>query len=258
VILKMGTKEVLYDTRTLGWGTDTDLYRSHAELLARLPARLHRTGQIVLKQARGTSGNGVWRVELLDAEAFGTGTHVRVQHAQPPDSPPQETTLTSFMERCGGYFAWSGSIVAQPFQSRLVDGMIRCYFVHDQVVGFCHQRPRGLLDSQPQVQQPQHGPPARPPMEDADTPTYAALRVSAERDWLPRMKELLDLDTHALPVIWDADFLFGPKDATGADTYVLCEINVSAVWPYPTQACRKIADASIARLDATRLARRLG
>ena len=95
-------------------------------------------------------------------------------------------------------------------------------------------------------------------MEDADTPKYGALRASAERDWLPRMKELLDLDTHALPVIWDADFLFGQRDATGADTYVLCEINVSAVWPYPTQASRKIADASIARIHASRMARRLG
>src|SRR6185312_16294390 len=27
-ILKMGTKEVLYTTRTLGWGTDTRLYRT--------------------------------------------------------------------------------------------------------------------------------------------------------------------------------------------------------------------------------------
>jgi hypothetical protein len=95
-------------------------------------------------------------------------------------------------------------------------------------------------------------------MEDADTPKYRTLRASAERDWLPRMKELLDLDTHALPVIWDADFLFGPKDATGAYTFVLCEINVSAVWPFPTQASGKIAAASIARLHATSITRHLG
>jgi hypothetical protein len=64
------------------------------------------------------------------------------------------------------------------------------------------------------------------------------------------MKELLDLHTHALPVLWDADFLLGPKDATGADTYVLCEINVSAVWPFPTQASRNIAEAALARVQA--------
>ena len=87
-------------------------------------------------------------------------------------------------------------------------------------------------------------------MEDPDTPRYQRLRANAEMDWLPKMKELLEIDTHSLPVIWDADFLFGPKDATGADTYVLCEINISAVWPYPTQASRTIAEATIGRLQA--------
>ena len=66
------------------------------------------------------------------------------------------------------------------------------------------------------------------------------------------MKELLDLDTHSLPVLWDADFLFGPKDANGGDTYVLCEINISAVWPYPTQASRQIAEATVARIRAAK------
>jgi len=32
-----------------------------------------------------------------------------------------------------------------------------------------------------------------------------------------------------LPIIWDADFLYGPKTPSGDDSYVLCEINVSAV-----------------------------
>jgi hypothetical protein len=85
-------------------------------------------------------------------------------------------------------------------------------------------------------------------MEDPDTPRYKELRARAEHDWVPGMMELLDLDRSSLPVLWDADFLFGPKDPTGADTYVLCEINVSAVWPYPTQASRTIAEASVARL----------
>jgi hypothetical protein len=89
-------------------------------------------------------------------------------------------------------------------------------------------------------------------MEGPDTPSYQALRAGAEHDWLPKMQELLDLEAHSLPVLWDADFLFGPKDASGADTYVLCEINISAVWPYPTQASRKIAEATLARLQAAK------
>jgi hypothetical protein len=52
VILKMGPKEVLLHTRTLGSGTDTDLYRTLPELHERLPARLRQNGRLVLKQAR--------------------------------------------------------------------------------------------------------------------------------------------------------------------------------------------------------------
>ena len=37
VILKMGVKEVLYQTRALGWGTDTELYLSAQDFDARFP-----------------------------------------------------------------------------------------------------------------------------------------------------------------------------------------------------------------------------
>ena len=114
VIARMGTKEVLFHTRTLGCGTDTDLYRTSEELFERFPIRLARAGQLVLKQARGTAGNGVWRVELQDtstrlpsAEAV-----VRIQHAQTRDPTFEITTLREFLERCHQYFAWSGSLIS--------------------------------------------------------------------------------------------------------------------------------------------------
>src|SRR6185295_18882577 len=62
VILRMATKQVLVDTATLGWGSDTRLYRSAAELREQLPARL-AGGPRVLKQHRGMGGQGVWKVE---------------------------------------------------------------------------------------------------------------------------------------------------------------------------------------------------
>jgi hypothetical protein len=40
VIFKMGVKEVLYSTRKLGWGADTDLYSSVEDFNQRFPARL--------------------------------------------------------------------------------------------------------------------------------------------------------------------------------------------------------------------------
>jgi hypothetical protein len=66
------------------------------------------------------------------------------------------------------------------------------------------------------------------------------------------MQRLLDIDTHALPAIWDADFLYGPKSASGEDSYVLCEINVSAVFPFPDEAIGKLARAAARRVRAVK------
>jgi uncharacterized protein DUF6815 len=62
------------------------------------------------------------------------------------------------------------------------------------------------------------------------------------------MMQLLEIDAGSLPIIWDADFLYGPHDASGKDTYVLCEINVSSVFPFPEQAPPEIARLARARL----------
>lgn len=253
VIMSMGTKEVLYHTRTLGWGSDTVIYRSPDELAERLPVRLARDRRVVIKQSRGTAGNGVWRVDRMDSTDLSPtrDARVRVLHAQSQDASSEELTLSAFVERLGQYFAWSGSLIVQPYQARLREGMIRCYLVHDQVVGFCHQWPNGLLDGvDPEPRQ-------RGAMEDADAPAFQALRRKVETEWVPAMQALLGLDTHRLPVIWDADFLYGPEAQSGEDTYVLCEINVSAVWPYPTQASRKIAEATLAAVQTAQLSHAL-
>ncbi len=62
-----------------------------------------------------------------------------------------------------------------------------------------------------------------------------------ETEWVPQMTELLSIARGDLPIIWDADFLYGPRAANGDDTYVLCEINVSSVFAIPDQAPAVIA-----------------
>ena len=59
---------------------------------------------------------------------------------------------------------------------------------------------------------------------------------------------MLGIETGSLPIVWDADFLYGPRTASGEDSYVLCEINVSSVFAIPDQA-----PAAIARLVLNRL-----
>jgi hypothetical protein len=78
VILKMGTKEVLVDTKALSWSSDTQLYRAFDDLCECLPSRLLERGPLVLKQHRGMGGDGVWKVGLDGAS---NGTTLVVQHA---------------------------------------------------------------------------------------------------------------------------------------------------------------------------------
>ena len=59
VILKMGTKEILFRTRDLGWGGDVYLYETLEQFTSEFPARL-ASGARVVKQNRGNGGIGVW------------------------------------------------------------------------------------------------------------------------------------------------------------------------------------------------------
>jgi hypothetical protein len=246
VILKMGVKEVLHRTKHLGWGTDTHLYGTAADFGDAFLLRLQSAGPRVLKQNRGNGGQGVWKVELV-SEPAGKASVVRVLEAR-RGCVPEELPLVEFITRCEGYFAAGGCIVDQPFQSRLPDGMIRCYMGIDKVVGFGHQFIKALIPPPPEGPNSPAAQPGPRIMHSAEAEPFQALRAKIEGEWTPQMMEVLGIDAESLPIIWDADFLYGPRTASGEDTYVLCEINVSSVFAIPDQA-----PAAIARLALNRL-----
>jgi hypothetical protein len=250
VILKMGVKEALYRTKHLGWGSDTHLYRTSAEFGAAFPGRLQSSGPRVIKQNRGNGGQGVWKVEHIPTRA-GAVDNVRVLHAQ-RGSIPQELPLHEFMARCEPYFDWGGCIIDQPFQRRLPDGMIRCYMGTDKVVGFGHQLIKALIPPPPEGPNSPAAQPGPRIMHGADAAPFQALRAKMEYEWTPQMMEVLGINVASLPVIWDADFLYGPKTASGEDSYVLCEINVSSCFAIPDQAPAAIARSVLKRLSNTR------
>ena len=167
-------------------------------------------------------------------------------------SEPKTLSLTEFMLSCAAYFADNGCIIDQPFQDRLPDGMIRCYMGTDKVVGFGHQLIKALIPPPPQGAASPEAQPGPRIMHPATAPEFQALRLKMENEWTPQMAQLLGIERDALPIIWDADFLYGPRTAAGADTYVLCEINVSSVMPIPDQAPAEIARLAGERLAASR------
>jgi Domain of unknown function (DUF6815) len=247
VILKMGVKEVLHRTKHLGWGTDTQLYRTIAEFRAQFPVRIS-DGPRVIKQNRGNGGQGVWKVEAVSSFA-GDAMPVRVLHAQ-RGSIVEQLSLGDFMRRCESYFSDSGCIIDQPFQPRLPEGMIRCYVGIDKVVGFGHQLIKALIAPPPEGPNSPEAQPGPRIMHGPDAAQFQALRVKMETDWVPQLMEILGIVKADLPIIWDADFLYGPRTPSGDDTYVLCEINVSSVFAIPDQAPAAIARSVCERLRA--------
>ncbi len=153
IILQLGTKEVLHQTRSLGWGSDTHLYRTMGDLRRELPARLAGGAARVLKQYRGQSGDGVWKVEYaapgaaLSPDSPATAL-VRARHAK-RGGIEETLTLSAFFARCAPYFAGDGRMIDQAWQARLPEGMIRCYLVHDTVAGFGHQAINALYPAPP-------------------------------------------------------------------------------------------------------------
>jgi hypothetical protein len=228
LIHKMGTKEVLYRTQKMSWGCDTLHYPALQAMRAEFPACLASGAPRVLKQMRGQSGDGVWKVELAkragsEPTELSLDATVRVRHAK-RGSVEEEIPLEQFLSRCEPYFAGQGGMIDQAYQSRLPEGMVRCYLVRDRVAGFGEQLVNALCPAAtgaPSNEAPQPGPRLYYP---PTRPDFQPLKDKLEREWLGELCRILALDQERLPVIWDADFLYGPKDADGADTYVLCEI----------------------------------
>ena len=242
-ILKLGTKDVLFDTRELPFGSDVRRVETLRQLEAELPERL-RSGARVLKQHRGQSGHGVWRVERADSESG--RILFRVRHAQ-RGSAEELLDMEALLERLRPYFehANGGHMIDQAWQPRLAEGMVRAYLVGDRVAGFGHQAINALHPGVPGEPPPQPGPRL---YHGPDLPQFQDLRNRLETEWVEMLRERVGLPRDRLPFLWDCDFMFGERAAGGSERYVLCEINVSSVAPFPPSAIPSIVSAVQRRL----------
>ena len=238
-ILRLGTKDVLLAVRDLPFGSDTHRVDSLEQLLNELPGRLAR-GARVLKQHRGHSGIGVWRIERRSAESFA------LRHAQ-RGAAEELVDWAQILQRLAPYFGHGGHMVDQAWQPRLVEGMTRAYLVRDRVVGFGHQAVNALYPAADGGVAPTPGPRL---YSDADDIRFQELRRRIEGSWVDLLCKSVGVMPDALPLLWDADFLLGHRDATGSERYVLCEINVSSVSPFPESALAPLVSAARMALAA--------
>ncbi|MBZ0285777.1 MAG: Cj0069 family protein [Anaerolineae bacterium] len=240
VIPKMGAKAVLYHTRHMGWGTDVCLYQTYEQFAAEFPKGLLEKKIRILKQDRSHSGEGVWKVERFTTSH--TDGAIRLMHAG--SDTVSEVALSTFIASWEAHFAAGGYLVEMPFLPRVAEGIIRCYMNQNRVIGFLHQLPKtdginvsgsGLLVTE--------GLPEGKRVYDADAPRYAGLKAKLETAWVSEMRNTLAIESDDLPVLWDTDFIMGDKTQSGEDTYLLCEINVSSVYPSAESPIGQLADS---------------
>jgi hypothetical protein len=233
-ILRLGTKDVLFETRDLPFGSDVHSIDSLQQLEAELPIRL-RQGARVLKQHRGHSGIGVWRVEASGDRAMTVQHAQRGSHPQRMDMAVLKTVLAQYFEPDAG-----GHMIDQAWQPRLTEGMVRAYLVEDRVTGFGVQAVNALHPDAP-LPGPRlyHGP---------DLPEYQSLKRALETTWVRQLRDAVGLPRTQLPLLWDCDFMLGDPSTDGAQRFVLCEINVCSVSPFPSSSIAPLVEAVRRRL----------
>ncbi|ERI07596.1 Cj0069 family protein [Aneurinibacillus aneurinilyticus] len=200
---------------------DTFAYYDIASFKKNFPKSLKK-GERVLKQNRGSTGEGIWRVQLAsdseEAEEVSLNATLRCTEAK--DNHVEEHTLETFMTFCEQYIIGeNGMLVDMPFLPRIKEGEIRLLMLHKTPVNVVHKKPA-------------EG-------EDAFSATLfsgAKYRYDSPEEWGGLVRSFLDslpvimerLGGYNLPLIWTADFILD-TDEQGHDCYILGEMNCSCV-----------------------------
>src|SRR5258706_14463975 len=104
-----------------------------------------------------------------------------------------------------------------------------------RVAGFGHQLSKALIPPPPEGPDSPEAQPGARIMHGPDAPSFQALRTLMENEWTPQMMKTLGIDEPSLPVIWDADFLYGPRDAAGGGTPFFCAGKRRACFVHPPE-----------------------
>lgn len=223
---------------------DVYTYYDFDTLKDKLPNTL-KNGVRVLKQNRGSTGEGIWRVEALGVEKIKgelpLDTKLKLTEAK--DNHTEEKTLQEFLEFCIQYLEGeNGMILDMPFLERIVEGEIRVLMLRDNVVNIVHKKPANKKDA-----------------FSATLFSGAKYRYDKPEQWpelVDSVKKSLPLiqsklGNYDLPLIWTADFILDTDKKTGKDKYILGEINASCVgFTTFLELSENIADEVLALLDA--------
>jgi hypothetical protein len=245
VILKIGTKDILYKTKDLAFGSDTKLYDSFDDFRNNFPDHNQKLGLRILKQYRGNGGNGVFKVDTTAIDQ----NKISITHAT-GDLGERQLTIADFFEEMKIYFQNKGMLIDQAWNPNIINGLVRCYLTGTKVNGFGYQEINALYPTTHKI-------PKKPSKRfyfTEDCGLFQDLRVIMETKWVPQLQELTAIKTDMMPVIWDADFFINTINTKNVhEKYTLCEINASCVSPFPESAIPFIVEEVIHRIAAKKL-----
>lgn len=225
---------------------DVYTYYDFDALKEKFPKSLMK-GVRVLKQNRGSTGEGIWRVEVKDFKKYKNMNEVPLDAilklTEAKDNHIEEKTLQEFLEFCIQYVEGdNGLLLDMPFLERIVEGEIRVLMLRDNVVNIVHKKPAETKDA-----------------FSATLFSGAKYRYDKPEKW-PDLVKLVKksvktiqskLGNYDLPLIWTADFILDTDKTTGGDKYVLGEINASCVgFTTHLELSENIADEVLALMDA--------
>lgn len=234
-----GAKDALVKlTNTSLVPKDTYAYYSLQELFEQFPSSLAK-GERVLKQNRGSTGEGIWRVSLVD-EGEVPHAKSKIKCTEAKDNHVEYWELRDFMYFCEQYITGdNGMLVDMPFLPRIKEGEIRLLMLKDRPINVVHKKPQDH--------------------EDAFSATLfsgAAYRYDSPEEWQELVTSFLmqlpdvtkQLGGYDLPLLWTADFILD-TNPDGTDCYVLGEMNCSCVgFTSELELAHDIAEAIIDRV----------
>lgn len=202
---------------------DVECYYDFETFKSRLPMSLKR-GVRVAKQNRGSTGEGIWRVEVVDgvsAKAKSVPLDATVKCTEAKDNHVETMKLGEFIDFCVQYLDGDGGMILDmPFLERITEGEIRVFMLRNKVVNIVHKKPAETPDA-------------------FSATLFSGAKYTYEKpDQWPELVQLVTknvpviqqrLGNYDLPLIWTIDFILDTDQETGADKYVLGEINASCV-----------------------------
>lgn len=223
-MLNFGAKDVLVKLASTDLVPDDTFAYYDAEALRQNFPKSLSYGERVLKQNRGSTGEGIWRVQTAEPTTCQPGDSLPlstpIKCTEAVDNHVEYHTLGEFIEFCEKYVQGeNGMLVDMRFLPRIKEGEIRILLVGATPIFVVHKKPAESADAFSATlfsgAKYRYDPPSA--WQDLIDRFNAALPVISEK--------LGGID---IPLIWTADFMLD-WTADGQDAYVLGEINCSCV-----------------------------